>query len=117
MCSDFEDVRRLHFMAFDKLRSELLRHGVRLWKALDEGESLRLLSKEKEVELMHWRHEVLWRSNYESYLMEQATFCSMRFALLTFKINPFFYPSCRKRRSLWSTLRAKPTELGVHVVN
>ncbi|XP_009777488.2 uncharacterized protein [Nicotiana sylvestris] len=71
VCSAFEEVRRLHFMAFDRLRSELLRHGARLRKALDKGESLRLLNEEKEVELMHWRYEAYRSSNYESYLMEQ----------------------------------------------
>jgi len=75
VCSAFEEVRRLHFMvsfgaillyfassflyrvfilqAFDRLRSELLHHGAKLRKILDEGESLRLLGVEKEVALMH----------------------------------------------------------------
>nr|XP_016464392.1 PREDICTED: uncharacterized protein LOC107787349 [Nicotiana tabacum] len=51
--------------------SELLRQGARLQKFLDEGEPLRLLSEEKEVELQHWRYEAYGSSNYESYLMEQ----------------------------------------------
>ncbi|XP_070004556.1 uncharacterized protein [Nicotiana sylvestris] len=55
-----------------RLRSELLCQGSKLQKILDEGESFRLLSKEKEVELQHWLYEAYLSSNYESYLMEQA---------------------------------------------
>ncbi|XP_070019758.1 uncharacterized protein [Nicotiana sylvestris] len=36
--------------AYDRLRSQMLRQGARLRKVLDEGESLRLLSKKKELQ-------------------------------------------------------------------
>ncbi|XP_070006280.1 uncharacterized protein [Nicotiana sylvestris] len=44
-----EDGKR-NTKAFDRLRSELLHHGARLRKALDEGRSLRLLCEERELQ-------------------------------------------------------------------
>ncbi|XP_070010252.1 uncharacterized protein [Nicotiana sylvestris] len=38
-------------VAFDRLRSELLRHGARLRKSLDEGESFGTLNEEKEKKM------------------------------------------------------------------
>ncbi|XP_070013063.1 uncharacterized protein [Nicotiana sylvestris] len=67
----FEKARRLHFTAFDMIRSELLHQGARLRNALEKGDPLRLLSKDKEVKLMHWRYEAYRSSNHESYLTEQ----------------------------------------------
>ncbi|XP_075096252.1 uncharacterized protein LOC107809276 [Nicotiana tabacum] len=72
--SAYEEVCRLHFMAFDRLRSELLHHGARLRKSLYEDRSLRLLYEEKEVELAYLQYEACRSSNYESYLMEQTTY-------------------------------------------
>ncbi|XP_070002526.1 uncharacterized protein [Nicotiana sylvestris] len=47
--------------AFDKLKSELLRHEARLWKALDRDKSLRLLCTRKEGELLESKTEELER--------------------------------------------------------
>nr|XP_009780181.1 PREDICTED: uncharacterized protein LOC104229267 isoform X1 [Nicotiana sylvestris] len=69
--SAFEEAQRLHFMAFDKLKSGLLRCEARLWKALDEERSLRLLCDEKEVELVHLRYLLSRSLNYKNYLKEQ----------------------------------------------
>nr|XP_016489588.1 PREDICTED: uncharacterized protein LOC107809461 isoform X3 [Nicotiana tabacum] len=58
MRSAFEEAQRLHFVAFDKLKSGLLRCKAKMRKALDEERYLRLLCDEKEVELVHLLYEL-----------------------------------------------------------
>lgn len=68
------------------LKYELLHRGARFQKALDEDRSLRLLSKEKEVELAHWSYEAYQSLNNESYLMEHVTLCPGRVHFTPFNL-------------------------------
>ncbi|XP_070017457.1 uncharacterized protein [Nicotiana sylvestris] len=58
-------------MAFDKLKSELLRSEARLRKALDGEKSLRLLCDKRAKELRHLRYEMNRILNYEGHLKKQ----------------------------------------------
>ncbi|XP_070020250.1 uncharacterized protein [Nicotiana sylvestris] len=57
--------------AFNKLKSELLRHEARLRKVIDREKSLRLFCDKRKDELAYLRYEASRSLNYESYLEEQ----------------------------------------------
>nr|XP_009794299.1 PREDICTED: uncharacterized protein LOC104241072 isoform X2 [Nicotiana sylvestris] len=67
----FEEAQRLCSVAFDKLKSELLRREARLRKALDGEKSLRLLCDKRREELVYLRYEANRSLNNESHLEKQ----------------------------------------------
>nr|XP_009794291.1 PREDICTED: uncharacterized protein LOC104241072 isoform X1 [Nicotiana sylvestris] len=85
----FEEAQRLCSVAFDKLKSELLRREARLRKALDGEKSLRLLCDKRREELVYLRYEANRSLNNESHLEKQVTFASREcmLRLLSSKIN------------------------------
>lgn len=58
-------------LAFDKLKSELLRCEASLRKALDGEKSLRLLCDKRGDELVYLRYKANRILNYESHLERQ----------------------------------------------
>ncbi|XP_070002533.1 MAR-binding filament-like protein 1-1 [Nicotiana sylvestris] len=71
--STFEEAQRLCSMAFNKLKSELLRCGAKLRKALNGEKSLRLVYDKKTRELIHLRSELDQSRDYEGNLEKQVT--------------------------------------------
>ncbi|XP_070002552.1 uncharacterized protein [Nicotiana sylvestris] len=70
--STFKEAQRLHSVAFDKLKSELLRREAKLQKALDEEKSLRLFCDEREVELAYLRYELQKKAEVLEYLRDEV---------------------------------------------